>query len=214
MTHTEPLHLLILAASWTLFGISHSLLAGSTLERAFGRNGRLIFNGVAVVMMAVPIAILAFLPAIPLWQEPDSLRWTRYAVSLIAMLAFIRTLKFYSLPAFLGLKIETWPLTFSPWHCWVRHPWYFLLLVLIWAQTMTEAWLVSALCMTIYLVFGSRIEEKRILRHHPDSYADYCRIVPGLIPWRGRALDEATRLRPESQALTESHSRPSNVGSR
>jgi protein-S-isoprenylcysteine O-methyltransferase Ste14 len=120
------------------------------------------------------------------------------------VLAFIHTLKFYSLPVFLGLKFETWPLTFSPWHCCVRHPWYFLMLVLIWTQTMTETWLVSASCMTVYLMLGSRMEEKRILRHHPGSYADYCRIVPGLIPWRGRALDETTRLRLESLALTES----------
>ena len=69
---------------------------------------------------------------------------------------------------------------------------------------MTETWLVSALCMTLYLVLGSRIEEKRILRHHPGSYAYYCQIVPGLIPWRGCVLDEATRLQLESQALTES----------
>jgi protein-S-isoprenylcysteine O-methyltransferase Ste14 len=204
MTQTDPRHLLILAASWLLFGISHSLLAGTTLERPFGRYSRVAFNCVALVMAALPFAIGASLPAILLWEDPNWLRWARHGVSVAAVLAFIHTLKFYSLPVFLGLKFETWPLTFSPWHSCVRHPWYFLMLVIIWTQTMTETWLVSALCMTLYLMLGSRIEEKRILRHHPGSYAEYCRIVPGLIPWRGRALDEATRLRLESQALTES----------
>jgi protein-S-isoprenylcysteine O-methyltransferase Ste14 len=120
------------------------------------------------------------------------------------VLALIHTLKFYSLPGFLGLKTETWSLTFSPWHRWVRHPWYFLTLILIWSHTMTETWLVTALCITLYLIVGSRIEEKRILRYHPESYAHYCRIVPGLIPWKGCALDEETRLELESQALNES----------
>jgi hypothetical protein len=69
---------------------------------------------------------------------------------------------------------------------------------------MTETWLVSAFCMTLYLLIGSRIEEKRILRHYPGSYAHYCQIVPGLIPWRGCALDEATRRKLEAQALHES----------
>lgn len=203
MSHNDPLHLLMLAASWLLFSLSHSLLAGTTLDRIFGRYGRLIFNCVAVVMVALPFAISARLPEILLWDEPNWLRWTRHGISVAAVLSLIHTLKFYSLPAFLGLKAESWSLTFSPWHRWVRHPWYFLTLLLVWTHTMTEAWLVSALCITMYLLLGSRIEEKRILRYHPGSYADYCRIVPGLIPWRGCALDETTRHQLESRALNE-----------
>lgn len=204
MTHNSSLQLLILAASWLLFGISHSLLAGTTLERLFGRYGRLAFNFLAVMMVALPFAISASLPANLLWEEPDWLRWVRYGISVAVLLAFIYTLKFYSLPGFLGLKAETWALTFSPWHRWGRHPWYFLSLIFVWTQTMTETWLVSALCITLYLVLGSRLEEKRILRYHSGSYAEYCRIVPGLIPWRGCALDEETRLQLESRALNES----------
>jgi protein-S-isoprenylcysteine O-methyltransferase Ste14 len=204
MNHNDPLHLLLLTASWLLFAISHSLLAGTTLDRLFGRYSRLAFNFVAIGMMALPFAIAARLPVIPLWDEPNWLYWTRHGVSFVAVLALIHTLKFYSLPGFLGLKAETWALTFSPWHRWVRHPWYFLTLILIWAHAMTETWLVNALCITLYLIVGSRIEEKRILRYHPDSYAQYCRIVPGLLPWRGCALDEETRLKLESLALNES----------
>lgn len=204
MNHNDPLHLLMLAASWLLFGVIHSLLAGTTLDHLFGRYARLVFNGVAIVMTALPFAISARLPEIPLWNEPDWLRWTRQGISAAAVLALLHTLKFYSLPGFLGLKAETWSLTFSPWHRWVRHPWYFLTLILIWAHTMTETWLVTALCITLYLLLGSRIEEKRILRYHPGSYAAYCRIVPGLLPWRGCALDEATRLELELQAVNES----------
>jgi protein-S-isoprenylcysteine O-methyltransferase Ste14 len=204
MNHNDPLHLLMLAASWLLFGVIHSLLAGTTLDHLFGRYARLVFNGVAIVMTALPFAISARLPEIPLWSEPDWLRWTRQGISAAAVLALLHTLKFYSLPGFLGLKAETWSLTFSPWHRWVRHPWYFLTLILIWAHTMTETWLVTALCITLYLLLGSRIEEKRILRYHPGSYAAYCRIVPGLLPWRGCALDEATRLELELQAVNES----------
>ena len=203
-TQASALQLGALAASWLLFAASHSLLAGPTLERAFGRHSRLAFNAVAMVAVALPFAVGAWLPATPLWDEPAALRWARWAVMAAAVLGFVHTLKFYSLGGFLGLKQETWPLTFSPWHRWVRHPWYFLMLLLIWSQALTDTWLTSALCMTLYLVVGSRIEERRILRHHPLSYAAYRRIVPGLLPWRGLALDEPTRLRLEAQALTES----------
>jgi protein-S-isoprenylcysteine O-methyltransferase Ste14 len=156
-------------------------------------------------MTAIPFVVLASYPAIPLLQDPSWLQSTRLVVSFGVVLAFIHTLKFYSIAGFLGLKADTWPLTFSPWHCWIRHPWYFLTLVFVWSQAMTDTWLISALCMTLYLVVGSRKEENRILAQHPGSYAEYLRIVPGLIPWRGRALDEETRLRLEAAAAGEGH---------
>lgn len=203
MNDSDLPRLLLLAASWLLFGALHSLLAGTTLERLCGRHARLAFNLLAVATVAAPLAVLASLPATPLFDEPAWLRWLRHGLGAAAVLGFTHTLKFYSMPAFLGLRRETWPLTFSPWHCRVRHPWYFLMLVFIWTRQMSAPWLVSAVCISAYLVVGSRIEEKRLLRRHPDSYAAYRRIVPGLIPWRGRALDEATRRRLEAQALDE-----------
>lgn len=204
MNDTDLPRLLLLATSWLLFGALHSLLAGATLERLLGRHGRLAFNVLAVVTVAAPLALLSSLPATPLFDEPAWLRWLRQGLGAAAVLGFMHTLKFYSMPAFLGLRQETWPLTFSPWHCRVRHPWYFLMLVFIWTRQMSAPWLVSALCISAYLVVGSRIEEKRLLRRHPDSYAAYRRIVPALIPWRGRALDEAARRRLEARAQGES----------
>ncbi len=197
-------HHILLLASWLLFGLGHSFLAGNRLHGVFRRWSRLAYNLIAVVMTAVPLVILAAYPAIPLWQEPRWLQPIRLLVCAFVGLAFLHTLKFYSITGFLGLKVETWPLTFSPWHCWVRHPWYFLMLVFVWIQPMTDTWFISAQCITAYLIIGSRKEEGRILAHHPSAYSEYARIVPGLIPWRGRALDEATRLRLEAIALQTS----------
>lgn len=204
MPTIDALPLVTLALCWLLFGASHSLLAGNTLERLFGQRARLAFNLIALVSVALPIGVWLYLPAHPLWPEPPAWRWVHHGVSLLAGLGFVHTLKYYSLPGFLGLREETWPLTFSPWHRWVRHPWYFLMLVAIWAQPMTDTWLVSALCITAYLIIGSRIEEQRILRHHPGAYAAYRRLVPGLLPWKGCALDDATRRQLEAQAARES----------
>lgn len=193
-----------LAALWLAFFVSHSWLAGDRLERRFGSRSRLVFNAIAVVMLALPMGMLAHLPAQLLWQQPSGLRWALDALGLLAVAGFVHTLKYYSLAGFIGLRIETWPLTFSPWHCWVRHPWYFLMLVMMWSRPLTDTWLLAAISMSLYLVIGSRIEERRLLRLHPGSYGDYCQRVPGLLPWRGRALDETTRLALEARALTES----------
>ncbi len=193
----------VLIGAWALFGLSHSFLAGERLEPIFGSKSRLAYNIIAAVLTAVLFMVIASYPAIRLWQEPIWVGWARIAVCGVVILSFIHTLKFYSLSGFLGLKADAWPLTFSPWHSWVRHPWYFLMLIFVWAQAMTDIWLISAICITVYLVLGSRKEESRILAFHPASYAEYSLIVPGLIPWRGRALDEKTRIRLEAIALKE-----------
>lgn len=193
----------MLIGAWALFGLSHSFLAGDRLEPLFGRKSRIAYNIIAVVVTAVLFMVLASYPGIPLWQDPSWLGWARTAVCGGVILSFLHTLKFYSISGFLGLKAHVWPLTFSPWHCWVRHPWYFLMLIFVWVQPMTDTWLISAVCITAYLVLGSRKEESRILAVHPVSYAEYSIIVPGLIPWRGRALDKNTRMRLEAIALKE-----------
>jgi protein-S-isoprenylcysteine O-methyltransferase Ste14 len=196
-------HYFLIIGAWALFGLSHSFLAGTRLDRLFGHRSRLIYNFIAILMTAIPFVVLAAYPAIPLWQDPTWLQSIRFVLGIGVVLAFIHTLKFYSVAGFIGLTADTWPLTFSPWHCWIRHPWYFLSLIFVWSQAMTDTWLISTMCITLYLVVGSHIEEKRILVLHPGSYAQYLRIVPGLIPWRGRALDEATRLHLEAMALQE-----------
>jgi protein-S-isoprenylcysteine O-methyltransferase Ste14 len=196
-------HYFMLIGSWALFGVSHSFLAGTRLDRLFGPRSRLAYNIIAMAMTVIPFVVLASYPAIPLWTDPSWLQPTRLMVDIAVVLAFIHTLRFYSIAGFLGLKADSWSLAFSPWHCWIRHPWYFLTLIFVWTQAMTDTWLLCALCITLYLVVGSQKEEKRLLALHPGSYAEYSRIVPGLIPWRGRALDEATRLRLEAVALNE-----------
>jgi protein-S-isoprenylcysteine O-methyltransferase Ste14 len=196
-------HYFVLIGAWALFGLSHSFLAGDRLAALFGGKSRLAYNLIAVAQTALLFLVLARYPAIPLWQEPGWFSLIRIAVCGGVVLSFIHTLKFYSVTGFLGLKADVWPLTFSPWHCWVRHPWYFLMLIFVWVQAMTDTWLISAICITVYLVLGSRKEESRILVAHPASYAEYSTIVPGLIPWRGRALDEKTRMRLEAIALNE-----------
>ena len=63
-------------------------------------------------------------------------------------------------------------------------------------RDMDEARLVSALCISLYLWFGSLLEERKLLACHGEAYARYRQRVPGLIPLPGRALsaEEARTL--------------------
>ena len=84
----------------------------------------------------------------------------------------------------------------SPWHRFVRHPWYTLGLVLIWTRDMNAASFVSAEAITLYFVIGSRFEEHKLVAEFGDRYREYQRKVPRLIPlpWRVLSRDDAARL--------------------
>jgi len=51
---------------------------------------------------------------------------------------------------------------------------------------MDLARLVTALCLTLYFIVGSRLEEIRLIHLFGDSYREYRRAVPALfpLPWK------------------------------
>ncbi len=65
----------------------------------------------------------------------------------------------------------------------VRHPLYFLNLMAIWAYPdLTADRLVFNVLWTIWIVAGTLLEEKDLIREFGDKYIDYKRHVPMLIP--------------------------------
>jgi len=70
---------------------------------------------------------------------------------------------------------------------WVRHPLYFSVLVLIWANPdLTADRLLFNVLWTAWIVVGTWLEERDLVREFGDGYRDYQRSVPMLLPWRGR----------------------------
>ncbi len=70
----------------------------------------------------------------------------------------------------------------------VRHPIHTGWLVILWATpTMTVTRLVLAIGLSIYVVMGTRLEERGLVRRF-DAYAQYIRKVPMLLPSLRRRL--------------------------
>ena len=67
-----------------------------------------------------------------------------------------------------------------------RHPMYFALLVFLWCQTFTKADLVVNTVLTIYIIVGTMLEEKKLLLEFGDAYVQYQQEVPMLIPFTKR----------------------------
>ena len=76
----------------------------------------------------------------------------------------------------------------SSFHRFVRHPWYFFGLAIIWTRDMNGPLLVSASAMTLYFIVGSRLEEQKLISSYGEAYRRYIAAVPGLIPLPGKYL--------------------------
>jgi len=77
------------------------------------------------------------------------------------------------------------PLAVSGPYRWVRHPFYFLVLVMLWASPVVsgDRLLLNAL-FTIWIVLGTRWEERDLIVQYGDAYRRYQAEVPMLMPWR------------------------------
>jgi methanethiol S-methyltransferase len=206
------LHLVLLAVSWALYAAVHSLLASISAKRLVQqrfprhyRRYRLIYNGLAGILLIPPLWLLATWPGGLLWHWPVPLNWLADAAALLAVAGFGWSLRYYDTAEFLGTRqlrkapgtlLDQAPLALSPLHRWVRHPWYFLGLVIIWTREMNAAMLVTAVALTLYLVIGSRLEESKLVATYGDVYRRYRDRVPGLLPlpWRHLSPQEAADL--------------------
>jgi protein-S-isoprenylcysteine O-methyltransferase Ste14 len=65
----------------------------------------------------------------------------------------------------------------------VRHPMYFALIVYLWCQVFTMADIIVNIVLTIYVIMGTIIEEKKLILEFGDAYIKYQQEVPMLIPF-------------------------------
>lgn len=196
-----------LALGWLLYALLHSLTA-SMRCKAFCRRRwpnffaryRLLYNGLALVLLIPLVALSMQSPGPQLWTWTGAAAWLLNGLAVLVLAAFLRGGGGYDLMAFLGLRpqlaVGTPRLVISSWHRFVRHPWYSLALVLIWTRDMNAASLVSATAITLYFVIGSRLEEDKLVAEFGERYREYQRRVPALVPlpWRVLSKDEARRL--------------------
>ena len=202
----------LLAGLWLGYFLIHSLLASLPVKYWVARRFpafipwyRLIFNSLALLLLLPPLAYMWMLRGEPLWQWQGAAAWIANGLALLALAGFVWSLKVYDSGEFLGLRQLRLQITevhdqerfhISHLHRFVRHPWYSLGLVLVWTQEMDPARLVSALAISLYILLGSMLEERKLRVYHGEVYRRYQQRVPGLIPrpWRYLNRSQAQRL--------------------
>lgn len=65
----------------------------------------------------------------------------------------------------------------------VRHPMYFGLMIFLWCQTFSLTDIVINSVLTVYIIIGTYLEEKKLVLEFGESYIKYQHEVPMLIPF-------------------------------
>lgn len=212
MTESAWRDIELLSLCWLAYFALHSALASLAVKRRVATAWphlmpyyRLTFNLLAVLLI-LPILWLTYRDAGPvLWRWQGAAAWLANGMALAALFGFWLSLRSYDMQEFLGLrqlqlhlrKVEDQEhFHLSPFHRYVRHPWYCFGLVLVWTRDMYATTLLSSVLITLYFVIGSRLEENKLLHYHGDTYRRYMARVPGLIPlpWKFLTAKEAGQL--------------------
>ena len=199
----------LLTTSWIGYFLIHSLTASNGFKGKINslfpfatKYYRLGYNTLAVFLLIPPIYILYKHEWEQLWQWGGYYSWIQLLLGLGSILGFLLTLRTYGGMEFMGIsqvlssseEKHNETLHISDFHRYVRHPWYFLALVLLWSRDMNLGLLITAIFITLYFIVGSRLEEKKLILEFGDRYAKYCDKVPGLIPLPWKFLNKKQAL--------------------
>lgn len=202
---------------WLCYFSVHSLLASLAVKGWVAAHWpqwmpayRLGYNVVAVGLLAPALWLMLSIDSPWLWHFDGLAGWVADGVALAAIVLFLATTRYYDGAEFIGLRqwrnsvtnVEDQErLKISPFHCWVRHPWYSIAIVLIWSRDMRLSGAISAVAITLYFLFGSRLEERKLLQYYGAAYARYRERVPGLLPrpWRRLTAAQAIAIEQESR---------------
>ncbi len=193
---------LLIALAWLAYGLIHSWLAGGAVKAWVSRRWprlapayRLAYNAIATLLLIPPLALTLSMPGEVVWDVPG---WIAWPAAIAAVAGFVWSLRWYDMGEFLGLAQwrrrdgrEHEGFVLSPLHRYVRHPWYSLGLLLLWTRDLDAAWLTTAVAVTLYLLIGSRLEERKLVERYGEAYRRYQARVPALIPRPGRRLRAA-----------------------
>jgi protein-S-isoprenylcysteine O-methyltransferase Ste14 len=65
----------------------------------------------------------------------------------------------------------------------IRHPMYLALIIYLWCQTQKISDIVVSTVLTVYIIIGIKLEEKKLILEFGETYIKYQKQVPMLIPF-------------------------------
>jgi protein-S-isoprenylcysteine O-methyltransferase Ste14 len=187
---------------WILWCFSHSFLIAAPvtdyLKEQVGdwyRYYRLIYNVVALIALAPVVIYSISIETVPVFRWEGALAMGRYMLVLAAAFLFIAGARHYRLSKVVGidqirtgktshLLTERDALSTSGILGIIRHPWYTGALLIVWSREIGLVSLSTNIVLSLYLVIGAFLEERKLLREFGDAYRQYQNRVSMLFPWK------------------------------
>lgn len=182
---------------WVLYYALHSALASFPVKRFFRRvfpavypHYRALYSVIATVNFVL-LGMLHFrLPSRLLFESSAGLQWLAVGIGVVGVVVMWLALRKYG-ASFLYLNYDEGQepdayLVTSGLNAYVRHPLYFgivLVLIFLVLYAPSAKNLMFAGITFVYLVVGSRLEERRLISIHGRAYLNYRRRVKMLIPY-------------------------------
>lgn len=180
------------------YGALHSWLASLGLKawvaahcgRAATRLYRLVYNLVAVITLLPVLLLPVVLMDKEIYRIPYPWVFLTVLAQVLAVFLLVVGLLQTGLMNFIGvcqlLQREGEPepkLVVTGLYRYIRHPLYTAGLVFIWLMPwMTWNLLALNIGITIYILIGAILEERKLLKEYGEVYSEYRKKTPMLIP--------------------------------
>ncbi|WP_417908870.1 methyltransferase family protein [Candidatus Electronema sp. PJ] len=194
----------VLLLLWLCWCICHSLLISTPVndwlqrQSGFVRGAHRLAYSLFSVLTLLPLLWYQYhLPQEVVFSWSGWLRIPQVALLLYALIMLIGGIQVYDLSYLVGIRQwRSWQQGKEnpalPFSCkgvlrYVRHPWYSAGLPILWTVgPITDANLPARVILSLYLVIGTFLEERKLLHELGEIYRRYCQQVPMLIPWKGK----------------------------
>jgi methanethiol S-methyltransferase len=187
----------ILLCLWVLYCALHSILAAPRVKTAaqkmmgtqyrFYRLGYSLFAAITLILL---LWYQFSIPSTPLFKSSEALDTLSLLLSVpgLYIMAVCIHKYFYHLSGIQALKKEqpVVKLQVTGLHRLVRHPLYLGTLMFIWGLFLLlplTCHLIACVVITIYVVIGIRLEEKKLLLEYGEEYRRYAQRIPMLLPF-------------------------------
>lgn len=190
------------ALAWSAYLALHSAMISITvtdyLRSALGdrfRFYRLFFNTVAIVTLIPVVRYSTSVKGEMLCAWDGPLVFVRWMLVALGVAIFVAGSLRYDMLQFFGLRQlragsaqtlinSSGALDESGILGLIRHPYYTATILLFWARDIDTARLVVNVIVTVYVVIGTWLEERKLVLELGDPYRDYQTRVSMFVPWK------------------------------
>lgn len=193
MLNNDHINLIVF---WVLYCFIHSLMASfgfkqyiKYLTGNFFKWYRLVYSILAIILLAALLVYQYHFQSIFLFHPPLIIKISAAIAAVMGMFVMIVSIRkyFFLLSGIAVFKNKTTgsePLR-NGLNAYMRHPLYAGNLLVIWSLFCIYPLLnnlIACCCITLYLLIGIQLEEKKLIQEYGEMYQSYRKKVPMLLP--------------------------------